>query len=85
MRVYGAAVPAPGEDDPFADVAAVRIETKDALAVRCADLVRDDETVLFDIGTHHGPPGGTPLHGRPRAGPVGPPISPLPSGPPARP
>jgi DeoR/GlpR family transcriptional regulator of sugar metabolism len=62
-RVYGGAVPIVGEDDPFADVAAVRAEAKDALAAWCAQTVKDGETVLLDIGTtahrvaHH-------LHGR---------------------
>jgi DeoR/GlpR family transcriptional regulator of sugar metabolism len=50
-RVYGGAAPVVGEDDPFADVAGVRVEAKDALAVWCANLVRDGETVLLDIGT----------------------------------
>jgi DeoR/GlpR family transcriptional regulator of sugar metabolism len=50
-RVYGGAVPVTGEDDPFSDVAGVRVEAKEALAARCADLVRDGETVLLDIGT----------------------------------
>lgn len=50
-RVYGGAVPIVGEDDPFADVAAVRTEAKDALAAWCAETVKDGETVLLDIGT----------------------------------
>ncbi|MGW0824438.1 DeoR/GlpR family DNA-binding transcription regulator [Streptomyces sp. NPDC002845] len=50
-RVYGGAVPVLGEDDPFADVAAVRVEAKDALGAWCAELVKDGETVLLDIGT----------------------------------
>ncbi|SEP67629.1 transcriptional regulator, DeoR family [Streptomyces sp. yr375] len=50
-RVYGGAAPVVGEDDPFADVASVRTEAKDALAAWCATLVRDGETVLLDIGT----------------------------------
>ncbi|MGW3133592.1 DeoR/GlpR family DNA-binding transcription regulator [Streptomyces sp. NPDC001123] len=50
-RVYGGAAPVVGEDDPFADVAAVRVEAKDALALWCAELVQDGETVLLDIGT----------------------------------
>src|SRR6185312_7264631 len=33
------------------DVATVRVAEKDAIAVRCAELVRDGETVLLDIGT----------------------------------
>ncbi|MDX2703219.1 DeoR/GlpR family DNA-binding transcription regulator [Streptomyces sp. PA03-6a] len=50
-RVYGGAVPLTGEDDPFPDVAAVRVEAKDAIAVRCAEIIQDGETVLLDIGT----------------------------------
>jgi DeoR/GlpR family transcriptional regulator of sugar metabolism len=50
-RVYGGAVPTVGEDDLFADVAAVRVEAKDALAAWCARIVKDGETVLLDIGT----------------------------------
>ncbi|MDX6311065.1 MAG: hypothetical protein QOF44_529 [Streptomyces sp.] len=50
-RVYGGAVPVIGEDDPFTDVAGVRVEAKDALAAWCAAQVRDGETVLLDIGT----------------------------------
>jgi len=50
-RVYGGAAPVVGEDDPFADVAGIRVEAKDALAAWCANLVRDGETVLLDIGT----------------------------------
>src|SRR5690242_6945452 len=50
-RVYGGAVPIVGEDDPFADVAAVRVEAKDVLAAWCARTVKDGETVLLDIGT----------------------------------
>jgi DeoR/GlpR family transcriptional regulator of sugar metabolism len=50
-RVYGGAVPVVGEDDPFTDVAGVRVEAKEAIAAWCAALVRDGETVLLDIGT----------------------------------
>lgn len=50
-RVYGGAVPLDDRDDPFLDVAAVRTAEKDAIAARCADLIKDDETVLIDIGT----------------------------------
>ena len=50
-RVYGGAVPLVGEDDPFADVAAVQVEAKDALGAWCAQSVKDGETVLLDIGT----------------------------------
>jgi len=50
-RVYGGAVPVDDRDDPFHDVAAVNAEGKDAVAVRCAELIEDGETVLVDIGT----------------------------------
>ncbi len=50
-RVYGGAVPIGGEDEPFVEVATVRVEEKDAIARRCAELVKDGETVLLDIGT----------------------------------
>jgi DeoR/GlpR family transcriptional regulator of sugar metabolism len=50
-RVYGGAVPIDGRDDPFVDVAEVRVAEKDAIASRCAALVHDGETVLLDIGT----------------------------------
>jgi DeoR/GlpR family transcriptional regulator of sugar metabolism len=50
-RVYGGAAPLVDRDDPFVDVAAVRVEEKDAIARRCADLIQDGETVLLDIGT----------------------------------
>lgn len=50
-RVYGGAVPIDHRDDPFVDVAGVRVEEKDAIARLCADLVQDGETVLLDIGT----------------------------------
>jgi DeoR/GlpR family transcriptional regulator of sugar metabolism len=50
-RVYGGAVPVTDRDDPFVDVAEVRVAEKDAIARRCADLVKDGETVLLDIGT----------------------------------
>jgi DeoR/GlpR family transcriptional regulator of sugar metabolism len=50
-RVYGGAVPAAGEDEPFGDVAAVRLEQKDAIAQRAAALIDDGDTVLLDIGT----------------------------------
>ncbi|WP_033345050.1 DeoR/GlpR family DNA-binding transcription regulator [Catenuloplanes japonicus] len=50
-RVHGGAVPLEEKDDPFADVAAVRTAEKDAVARRCAELVKDGETVLLDIGT----------------------------------
>ncbi|RSM61659.1 ArsR family transcriptional regulator [Actinoplanes sp. ATCC 53533] len=50
-RVYGGAAPVEDRDDPFVDVATVRVAEKDAIAVRCAELVKDGETVLLDIGT----------------------------------
>jgi DeoR/GlpR family transcriptional regulator of sugar metabolism len=50
-RVYGGAVPLVDQDDPFVDVATVRVAEKDAIAQRCAELVKDGETVLLDIGT----------------------------------
>ena len=50
-RVYGGAASVEDRDEPFADVAAVRADEKDAIARRCAELVKDGETVLLDIGT----------------------------------
>ncbi len=50
-RVYGGAVSGVDNDDPFADVAMVRPDEKDALAERAAELIKDGETVLLDIGT----------------------------------
>jgi DeoR/GlpR family transcriptional regulator of sugar metabolism len=50
-RVYGGAASIEDRDEPFADVAAVRAAEKDAVATRCAELVKDGETVLLDIGT----------------------------------
>jgi DeoR/GlpR family transcriptional regulator of sugar metabolism len=50
-RVYGGAASVEDRDEPFADVAAVRVTEKDAIAQRCAELVKDGETVLLDIGT----------------------------------
>jgi DeoR/GlpR family transcriptional regulator of sugar metabolism len=50
-RVYGGAVSAADNDDPFADVATVRADEKDAIAERAAELIKDGETVLLDIGT----------------------------------
>ncbi|HKT05011.1 MAG TPA: DeoR/GlpR family DNA-binding transcription regulator [Rugosimonospora sp.] len=50
-RVYGGAVPIVDKDDPFVDVATVRVEEKDLIARRCAELIKDGETVLLDIGT----------------------------------
>jgi DeoR/GlpR family transcriptional regulator of sugar metabolism len=50
-KVYGGASSVEERDDPFADVAAVRVAEKDAIAAACAGLVADGETVLLDIGT----------------------------------
>lgn len=50
-RVHGGAALVPDADDPFADVAAVRAAEKEAVARRCAELIRDGETLLLDIGT----------------------------------
>ena len=50
-RVYGGASPISDRDEPFTDVATVRVEEKDAVAERAAALVKDGETVLLDIGT----------------------------------
>jgi len=50
-KVYGGASSVEERDDPFADVAAVRVAEKDAIAAACAALVADGETVLLDIGT----------------------------------
>src|SRR5262245_44708361 len=50
-RVYGGAAPVAGHDDPFVEVASIRVTEKDAIAVRAAELVEDGQTVLLDIGT----------------------------------
>lgn len=50
-RVYGGAATVEDRDDPFDDVATVRVAEKDAIAEKCAELVEDGETVLLDIGT----------------------------------
>jgi DeoR/GlpR family transcriptional regulator of sugar metabolism len=50
-RVHGGAVAAADTDDPFAEVALVRVAEKDAIAQRCAELIKDGEAVLLDIGT----------------------------------
>jgi DeoR/GlpR family transcriptional regulator of sugar metabolism len=50
-RVYGGAVSVDDRDDPFAGVAAVHADDKDAIARHCADMIKDGETVLIDIGT----------------------------------
>ncbi|MGP3966105.1 DeoR/GlpR family DNA-binding transcription regulator [Streptomyces sp. 6N223] len=49
-RVHGGAVVDEG-DQPFAEVAEVRVPEKDAIAARAAELVQDGQTVLLDIGT----------------------------------
>ena len=50
-RVYGGAAPIADTDEPFAQVAGVRVAEKDAVARSCAKLIQDGETVLLDIGT----------------------------------
>jgi DeoR/GlpR family transcriptional regulator of sugar metabolism len=49
-RVHGGAVADEG-DQPFAEVAEVRVTEKDAIAARAAEMVDDGQTVLLDIGT----------------------------------
>ncbi|MFE9614239.1 DeoR/GlpR family DNA-binding transcription regulator [Streptomyces sp. NPDC006012] len=49
-RVHGGAVVDEG-DQPFAEVAEVRVAEKDAIAVRAAELIKDGQSVLLDIGT----------------------------------
>jgi DeoR/GlpR family transcriptional regulator of sugar metabolism len=51
QRVYGGAVSAADVDEPFAEVATVRVQEKDAIAARCAELIKDGDTILLDIGT----------------------------------
>jgi DeoR/GlpR family transcriptional regulator of sugar metabolism len=52
-RVRGGALAGIDADDelPFADVAAVDEQDKEAVAVRAAQIVRDGDVVLLDIGT----------------------------------
>jgi len=50
-RVYGGAVSAADTDEPFAEVATVHVRDKDKIAVRCAELIKDGDTILLDIGT----------------------------------
>jgi DeoR/GlpR family transcriptional regulator of sugar metabolism len=50
-RVYGGAVSATDNDEPFAEVATVRVQEKDLIAECAASMVKDGETVLLDIGT----------------------------------
>jgi DeoR/GlpR family transcriptional regulator of sugar metabolism len=49
-RVHGGAVVEEG-DQPFAEVAEVRVNEKDAIAERAAAMIRDGQSVLLDIGT----------------------------------
>ncbi len=49
-RVHGGAVVEEG-DQPFAEVAGVRVTEKDAIAERAAAMIRDGQSVLLDIGT----------------------------------
>ncbi len=49
-RVHGGAVVDEG-DQPFAEVAEVRVPEKDAIAVQAASMIQDGESVLLDIGT----------------------------------
>lgn len=50
-RVYGGAMSIDDKDEPFVEVAAVRAEEKEKVAQACAKLVKDNETILLDIGT----------------------------------
>ncbi|TDE42830.1 DeoR/GlpR transcriptional regulator [Nonomuraea mesophila] len=52
-RVRGGALPSADADDdrPFAEVAAVDEQDKEAVAARAAQLVADGEVLLLDIGT----------------------------------
>jgi len=49
-RVHGGAVMDEG-DQPFAEVAEVRVAEKDAIAAKAASLIEDGQSVLLDIGT----------------------------------
>ncbi|MFJ2113963.1 MULTISPECIES: DeoR/GlpR family DNA-binding transcription regulator [unclassified Streptomyces] len=49
-RVHGGAVVEEG-DQPFAEVAGVRVPEKDAIAAAAATMVEDGQCVLLDIGT----------------------------------
>ncbi|MFF4209214.1 DeoR/GlpR family DNA-binding transcription regulator [Streptomyces sp. NPDC001796] len=49
-RVHGGAVVEEG-DQPFAEVAEVRVSEKDAIAAHAAELITDGQSVLLDIGT----------------------------------
>jgi DeoR/GlpR family transcriptional regulator of sugar metabolism len=50
-RVHGGAVAATDTDDPFAEVALHNTAEKDAVATHAAELIKDGEAVLLDIGT----------------------------------
>jgi DeoR/GlpR family transcriptional regulator of sugar metabolism len=50
-RVHGGAVAAADTDDPFAEVALQNTTEKEAVAAHAAELVKDGEAVLLDIGT----------------------------------
>ncbi|MDX3529235.1 DeoR/GlpR family DNA-binding transcription regulator [Streptomyces sp. ID05-39B] len=49
-RVHGGAVVDEG-DQPFAEVAEVRVAEKDAIAQRAAAMIEEGQSVLLDIGT----------------------------------
>ncbi|MEV6738246.1 DeoR/GlpR family DNA-binding transcription regulator [Streptomyces sp. NPDC051104] len=49
-RVHGGAVVEEG-DQPFAEVAEVRVSEKDAIAAHAAEMITDGQSVLLDIGT----------------------------------
>ncbi|MFI7407962.1 DeoR/GlpR family DNA-binding transcription regulator [Streptomyces sp. NPDC049627] len=49
-RVHGGAVADEG-DQPFAEVAEVRVPEKDAIAAHAAAMIEDGQSVLLDIGT----------------------------------
>jgi len=61
-RVYGGAMSV-DNDEPFSEVAAVRVSEKDAIAQRSLELIKDGETILLDIGTTAHRLAGA-LHGR---------------------
>ena len=50
-RVHGGAVAAADTDDPFAEVALQNTAEKEAVATRGAELIKEGEAVLLDIGT----------------------------------
>lgn len=49
-RVHGGAVVEEG-DQPFAEVAEMRVPEKDAIAAHAAAMIEDGQSVLLDIGT----------------------------------